>query len=126
MREKASFPSNIGIDKSVRSCKTRVMCDGETAIVERKCLLEPADVWNALCSGVTDLADFYAKLREQRYRAEWHIPLLVPFAQTTGQTVLEIGTGNGADAVMFAMNGAMHTGIDLTETAVEHPSLAAT
>lgn len=64
-------------------------------------------------------ADFYQKFREQRYRTEWHIPLLVPFSEARGKSVLEIGTGNGADAAMFALNGANYTGVDLTETALE-------
>jgi ubiquinone/menaquinone biosynthesis C-methylase UbiE len=71
---------------------------------------------------VRDFADereFYDKFRQQRYRTEWHIPLLVPFAQTKGKKVLEIGTGNGADGVMFALNGADYTGVDLTDTALE-------
>ena len=66
-----------------------------------------------------DLADFYTKFREQRYRTEWHIPLLVPFAEARGKSVLEIGTGNGADAAMFALNGAQYTGVDLTEAALD-------
>src|SRR5216684_8552225 len=64
-------------------------------------------------------ADFYQKFREQRYRTQWHIPLLVPFAEAKGKKVLEIGTGNGADGVMFAKNGANYTGVDLTDTALE-------
>ena len=32
--------------------------------------------------------------------------------------MLEIGTGNGADGVMFALNGAVYTGVDLTEAAL--------
>src|ERR1700757_3552819 len=71
---------------------------------------------------VHDFADereFYDKFREQRYRTEWHIPLLVPFAEAKGKKVLEIGTGNGADGVMFALNGANYTGVDLTDTALD-------
>lgn len=81
--------------------------------------------WNTEACGthfVSDsksLVEFYEKFREQRYRTEWHIPLLVPFADAKGKSVLEIGTGNGADAVMFARNGANYTGVDLTETALE-------
>jgi ubiquinone/menaquinone biosynthesis C-methylase UbiE len=81
--------------------------------------------WNTEACGThfvpesSSLADFYRKFREQRYRTEWHIPLLVPFAETKGQTVLEIGTGNGADGVMFAKNGANYTGVDLTDAALE-------
>jgi len=64
-------------------------------------------------------AEFYERYREFRYRTEWHIPLLVPFAETDGTRVLEIGCGNGADGVMFAQHGAEYTGVDLTETAVD-------
>jgi len=64
-------------------------------------------------------AEFYEKFREQRYRTQWHIPLLVPFAEAKGKDVLEIGIGNGADGVMFALNGGRYTGADLTEAALE-------
>jgi len=63
--------------------------------------------------------DFFEKFRDYRYRTEWHIPLLVPFAESRGKQVLEIGTGNGAEGVMFALNGAQYTGVDLTDTALE-------
>jgi ubiquinone/menaquinone biosynthesis C-methylase UbiE len=66
-----------------------------------------------------DERDFFDKFREHRYRTEWHIPLLVPFDETKGRKVLEIGTGNGADGVMFALSGAAYTGVDLTEAALE-------
>jgi ubiquinone/menaquinone biosynthesis C-methylase UbiE len=66
-----------------------------------------------------DERDFYEKFREYRYRTEWHLPLLVPFREAKGKKVLEIGTGNGADGVMFALNGADYTGVDLTETALD-------
>jgi ubiquinone/menaquinone biosynthesis C-methylase UbiE len=81
--------------------------------------------WNTEACGthfVADFADdrdFYEKFREHRYRTEWHIPLLVPFADAKGKRVLEIGTGNGADAAMFALNGAEYTGVDLTDAALE-------
>jgi ubiquinone/menaquinone biosynthesis C-methylase UbiE len=64
-------------------------------------------------------AEFYEKFREQRYRTQWHIPLLVPFAEAKGKQVLEIGIGNGADGVMFALNDGHYTGADLTEAALE-------
>src|SRR5438309_4438835 len=81
--------------------------------------------WNTAACGThfveeyADERDFFEKYREHRYRTEWHIPLLVPFAEAKGKKVLEIGTGNGADGVMFALNGAIYTGVDLTEAALE-------
>src|SRR6516162_6723175 len=68
--------------------------------------------------GASSEKDFYKRFREQRYRTQWHIPLLVPFAEAKGKQVLEIGTGNGADGVMFALNGGIYTGVDLTEAAL--------
>lgn len=73
-------------------------------------------------SHAKDLSDFYEQFREQRYRTEWHIPLLVPFAEARNKSILEIGTGNGADGAMFALNGADYTGVDLTEAALEASS----
>ncbi len=81
--------------------------------------------WNTEACGThfvehaADEKDFFEKFRDYRYRTEWHIPLLVPFAEARGKQVLEIGTGNGAEGVMFARNGAHYTGVDLTEAALE-------
>src|SRR5271157_321276 len=81
--------------------------------------------WNREACGThfveqaVDEQDFFDKFREYRYRTEWHIPLLVPFAESKGKKVLEVGTGNGAEGVMFALNGAFYTGVDLTDAALE-------
>jgi ubiquinone/menaquinone biosynthesis C-methylase UbiE len=83
------------------------------------------DFWNteacdtSVVQGASGDAEFYARFREQRYRTQWHIPLLVPFAEAKGKKVLEIGIGNGADGVMFVQNGGIYTGADLTEAALE-------
>ena len=63
--------------------------------------------------------DFFAKYREFRYRTEWHIPEFAAFSEAAGKEVLEVGCGNGSDGVMFAMNGAGYTGVDLTAEAVD-------
>jgi ubiquinone/menaquinone biosynthesis C-methylase UbiE len=80
--------------------------------------------WGTEACG-TDLVDaeiatpeFYKNHRELRYKLEWHIPQLVPFAETKDKEVLEIGCGNGADGIMFAQAGAIYTGVDLTDAAV--------
>lgn len=81
--------------------------------------------WNTEACGThfvetfTDTRDFYEKFREHRYRTEWHLLQLVPFAESRGKRVLEIGIGNGADGAMFALNGAFYTGADLTTAALE-------
>lgn len=82
------------------------------------------EFWNTEACGThfvkdsRDERDFYERFREHRYRTEWHIPHLVPFAEARGKKVLEIGVGNGADGAMFANNGADYTGVDLTEAAL--------
>lgn len=69
--------------------------------------------------GARGTREFFDQYRRFRYQTEWHIPVLVPFKETRGKTVLEIGCGNGADGVMFALEGADYTGVDLTQTAVD-------
>src|SRR5437660_11387979 len=63
-----------------------------------------------------DRFEAYCKFR---YASEWHLLELVPFAESCDNNVLEIGTGMGADARMFASAGALYTGLDLTPTAIE-------
>jgi 2-polyprenyl-3-methyl-5-hydroxy-6-metoxy-1,4-benzoquinol methylase len=61
----------------------------------------------------------YAAYRESRYRTEWQIPAFAGFADARGKRVLEIGCGNGADAVMYAKQGAAYVGVDLSDRAVD-------
>jgi ubiquinone/menaquinone biosynthesis C-methylase UbiE len=81
--------------------------------------------WNTEACGThfvpqyADRRDFFRRYREFRYRTEWHIPAFAQFTAAAGKRVLEIGTGNGADGVMFAMQGASYTGVDLTPEAIE-------
>jgi SAM-dependent methyltransferase len=62
---------------------------------------------------------FFEQYAAYRYRVEWHLPELVPFDRYAGKRVLEIGCGLGTDGTMFARNGALYTGVDLTPAAVE-------
>lgn len=82
------------------------------------------DYWNIEACGThfikefRDKKDFLKQYKKYRYQVEWHILELVPFAESKGKKVLEIGCGNGVDGTMFAEAGADYTGVDLTETAV--------
>jgi ubiquinone/menaquinone biosynthesis C-methylase UbiE len=62
---------------------------------------------------------FYERVEEHRYTKEWHIPLAADFAATQGKRVLEVGCGLGTDGAQFAKAGAIYTGVDLTDAAIE-------
>lgn len=62
---------------------------------------------------------FYERVEEHRYAKEWHIPAAADFASARGLKVLEIGCGLGTDGAQFAKAGAIYTGVDLTDAAVE-------
>lgn len=83
------------------------------------------DFWNAhpcgskFSSGEPGTKRFFDSLTKHRYTVESHIPTMVNFASWNGCRVLEVGCGLGTDGEQFARNGAIYTGIDLTETSVE-------
>ena len=63
--------------------------------------------------------EFFERVEAHRYTKEWHIPEAADFAGTSGLRVLEIGCGLGTDGAQFAKAGALYTGVDLTEAAIE-------
>ncbi len=63
--------------------------------------------------------EFFDRVERHRYEKEWHIPLAADFAATKGLRVLEIGCGVGTDGLQFARAGAIYTGVDLTEAAID-------
>jgi SAM-dependent methyltransferase len=63
--------------------------------------------------------EFFERVEAHRYEKEWHIPAAADFANARGLRVLEIGCGMGTDGAQFAKAGAIYTGIDLTDAAVE-------
>ncbi len=63
--------------------------------------------------------EFFERVEAHRYNKEWHIPEAANFAGTRGLRVLEIGCGLGTDGAQFARAGAVYTGVDLTEAAIE-------
>lgn len=63
--------------------------------------------------------EFFNDLDEYRFDKLHYLPRLVDFAGFRGQTLLEVGCGIGTDLVRFARGGAIVTGVDLSETAIE-------
>ncbi len=86
------------------------------------------EFWNTEACGthfITDAEDekqFFEQYTKFRYETEWHIPLYIPFTEFKNKKILEIGCGNGADGVMFARNGGIYTGVDITHAAIKATS----
>ncbi|MBM4229783.1 MAG: class I SAM-dependent methyltransferase [Gammaproteobacteria bacterium] len=95
---------------------------GETGVDPKR---QVHDFWNQASCGedlllsATDREGYRAQ-SEERYRLEPFIPSFADFSSARGRRVLEIGVGLGADHQRFAESGALLSGIDLTERAVEH------
>ncbi len=65
-------------------------------------------------------AQYFSDLRDYRYGYETpFIPRMFGFERMARRRVLEIGVGNGVDAVEMARHGALYTGIDVTPRHLE-------
>jgi SAM-dependent methyltransferase len=62
---------------------------------------------------------FFDDLHAYRFEKLHYLPRLVDFEGYRGQRLLEVGCGIGTDLVRFAQGGAVVTGVDLSETAIE-------
>jgi len=62
---------------------------------------------------------FFADLDEYRFDKLRYLPRLVDFDGFRGKKLLEVGCGIGTDLVRFAKGGAVVTGIDLSDTALD-------
>lgn len=70
--------------------------------------------------GSADLREKYFKeIENTRYRLETYIPSFANFHEGKGKKVLEIGVGAGTDFYHWVKNGAIASGIDLTNSAIE-------
>jgi ubiquinone/menaquinone biosynthesis C-methylase UbiE len=62
---------------------------------------------------------FFEELEDYRFDKLDYLTRVVDFSAYGGKRVLEVGCGIGIDLVRFASHGAMVTGIDLAEVAIE-------
>lgn len=62
--------------------------------------------------------EFFLTYDRFRYTIEPHILTELGAINWKGQRVLEIGTGQGADAMQLILKGALFSGIDLTEESI--------
>jgi len=64
-------------------------------------------------------AGFFAELDEYRFDKLRYLPQLVDFGGYRGRKLLEVGCGVGIDLARFARGGAIVTGVDLAEVAID-------
>jgi SAM-dependent methyltransferase len=63
--------------------------------------------------------EFFADLDDYRFDKLRYLPDVVDFAGFRGRRLLEVGCGIGTDLARFAAGGALVTGIDLAQTAID-------
>ena len=63
--------------------------------------------------------EYFDEIEEHRYRVEPFIHQFAQFTRYCGKKVLEVGVGAGTDHLQFARAGALLSGVDLTDAAIE-------
>ena len=63
--------------------------------------------------------EFFQDLDDYRFDKLRYLPRLVRFDGYAGRELLEVGCGIGTDLVRFARGGAIVTGVDLSQTAID-------
>ena len=63
--------------------------------------------------------EFFADLDAYRFEKLHYLPQVVDFDGFAGKRLLEVGCGIGTDLSRFAKGGAICTGIDLSQTAID-------
>jgi SAM-dependent methyltransferase len=63
--------------------------------------------------------EFFLDLDAYRFEKLHYLPRIVDFNGFRGKRLLEVGCGIGTDLVRFARGGALCTGVDLSQTAID-------
>lgn len=77
----------------------------------------PCGSWFATSAKYT--REYFDEIEEHRYRVEPFIHQFAQFTRQRGKKVLEVGVGAGTDHLQFARAGALLSGVDLTDAAIE-------
>ena len=76
--------------------------------------------WYSNKNSETNTLSYFNEIAYQRYNVYYSfIPSIAEFEFHPGEKVLDIGVGLGTDIVSYAKNGAIVSGVDLTENAIE-------
>ncbi len=76
------------------------------------------DIERLVKSDAEALQIFFDEYDAWRYSEEFHIPACLDAIDLKNKRILEIGLGQGADSEQLVRRGAMWSGLDLTEQAV--------
>lgn len=63
--------------------------------------------------------EYFEEVERKKFFVEKHIPSFTEFEKWKGKKVLEIGCGIGTAAINFAKNGAIYTGIELSNNSLD-------
>jgi SAM-dependent methyltransferase len=98
---------------------------GRSLFTEGATTAQVRDYWNtrihdlSITTHPIGTKGFFDELEEYRFDKLQYLPRVVDFGSYRGLRLLEVGCGVGTDLVRFAKGGALVTGIDLSERAVD-------
>jgi SAM-dependent methyltransferase len=98
---------------------------GRCLFTEEASTAEVREYWNtrihdlSIATHPIGTRGFFNDLEEYRFDKLQYLPRVVDFESYRGLRLLEVGCGVGTDLVRFAKGGALVTGIDLSDRAVD-------